>query len=136
MLIYDDFIKKYWVIIQKFFFAFLNVFPLLSMSVPNFKSINSSSLSKKKYGGGNVTPTSPQRLGGWNTSMGIWLIESAEPSDTLNYKLFFKHWIIQTILHVILLLTFVRNKIFCSKNSYILHFLDLVWGERHSELQY
>ena len=64
MLIYDDFIKKYWVIIQKFFFAFLNVFPLLSMSVPNFKSINSSSLSKKKYGGGNVTPTSRQRLGG------------------------------------------------------------------------
>ena len=63
MLIYDDFIKKYWVIIQKIF-AFLNVSPLLSMSVPNFKSINSSSLSKKKYGGGNVTPTSRQRLGG------------------------------------------------------------------------
>ena len=36
-------------------------------------------------------------------NQGIGLIELTEPSDTLNYKPFFKHCISQTILHVFLL---------------------------------
>ena len=88
---------------------FLKDFQLLSMRA-RFKSINSSSLSGKKYGGGNLTPTSQ------NKSVGIWLIEFTEPCDALNYNAFFKHCVLQTILHVFLLLIFVWNKIFCSKN--------------------
>ena len=33
----------------------------------------------------------------------LGLIELTEPSDTLNYKTFFKQWILQTILQVFLL---------------------------------
>ena len=40
-------------------------------------------------------------------SVGIELIEPTEPSDTLNYKPFFKHCILQTILHLFLLFIFV-----------------------------
>ena len=46
----------------------------------------------------------------------IELIELTEPSDTLDYNPFFKHCILLTILHVFLLLIFVWNKIFFSKN--------------------
>ena len=50
-------------------------------------------------------------------SVGIGLIEFIEPSDTLNYKSYFKNCILQTILNVFFLFTFVWNKIFCSKNG-------------------
>ena len=63
--------------------------------------MNNSSLSRKKYVGGNFTPTIRQRLRGQNTSMGIGLIEFTESSDTLNYKPCLKHWFLKTILHVI-----------------------------------
>ena len=82
----------------------------------SFKSINSSSPSRKKYDGGIFTPTPRQLARYQNTSVRTGLIELTETSDTLNYKPFFKHCILQTILHVFLLLTFVWNKIFCSKN--------------------
>ena len=48
--------------------------------------------------------------------VGIELIELTEPSDTFNYKPFLKHCILQAILHLFLLFTFVLNKAFCSKN--------------------
>ena len=51
---------------------------------------------------GNFTPAPRQALRGQTTSVGIGLIELTEPSDTLNYKLFFKLCILQTVLHVLL----------------------------------
>ena len=51
---------------------------------------------------GNFTPAPRQPLRGQTTSVGIGLIELTEPSDTLNYKLFFKLCILQTVLHVLL----------------------------------
>ena len=53
---------------------------------------------------GTISPTpGTRRKRLQNTSMGLGLIELTEPSDTLNYKPFFKHCILQTILHVFLL---------------------------------
>ena len=56
--------------------------------VPTFKSINSRSLEVETYDGGNFAPTPRKRLRGQNTSVGIWLIELTEPSETLDYKTF------------------------------------------------
>ena len=64
----------------------------------------------------NYNPTPCKRVKGQNTSMEIGLIELTEPSDTLNYKPFFKDCILQTILHVFSLFIFVWNKILCPKN--------------------
>ena len=58
--------------------------------------------------------------------MGIGLIEHTEPSDTLTYKPFFKLYILQTILHVLLLFIFVWNRIFRSK-SRALCYTFLIW---------
>ena len=58
--------------------------------------------------------------------VGIELIELTEPSDTLNYKPFFKHWILQNILHVFLFFIFAWSKIFCSKNSAVFY-IFLIW---------
>ena len=55
--------------------------------------------------------------------VGIGYIYFTEPSLTLNCKLFLKHCILQTNLHVFLLFIFLWNKIFYSKNRRILHFL-------------
>ena len=86
------------------------------MCVPSFKSMNCSSLYRKKYDG-NIFTTNPcQVLRDQNVSVGKVLIELTEPSATLNYKLFFNHWILQTILHIFLLLIFLWNIIFCFKN--------------------
>ena len=114
MLIYVDFIN--WKIL------------IYLVWVSSFQSINSSSLSKKKYNGGNFTATLCQPLRSQNTSMRICLIELTEPSDTLNYKPFFKHCILETILHVFLLFTFVWNKIFCSKNWAVFYSFS-IWFE-------
>ena len=46
-------------------------------------------------------------LRGQNTLVGIGSIELNEPSDTLNYKPFLKHCILQSMLHVFLLFLFV-----------------------------
>ena len=116
MLIYDDFSEKYHVIFKKFSLLFLNILNYL-ICLPSFKSINSSSLSRKKYDGDNFTPTTRNRLRGQNMPVGIRLIELTEPSGTLNYKSFFKHCILQTILHVFLLFIFVWNKIFILKTE-------------------
>ena len=61
------------------------------------KEINSSPRSRKKYDWGNFFPTPRQRLQGQNTSKKL-----TELSETLNYKSFFKHCILQIILHVFL----------------------------------
>ena len=97
--------------------------------VPSLKSINSSSLSRKKYGGGNFSPPPRQRLQGQSTSVGIGLTELTEPSDTLNYKLFFKHCILQTVLHGFYCLYLCGTKSFVLKpEPYFTFFFDLVWG--------
>ena len=75
--------------------------------MPSFQSIHSNSVSRKKYDEGNFISIIHQQLRDQNTSVGIELIELTEPSDTLNYKPFFKHCILQTILHVFLLFIFV-----------------------------
>ena len=91
--------------------------------VPSFKSINSSCLSRNMMGTISLPPsvsdyvaTPCKQVSDQNTLVGIGLIEITEPSDTLNYKPFFKHCILKTILHIFLLFIFVWNKIFCPKN--------------------
>ena len=81
MLIYDDFSKK--CDIQKLLFCFFESYLLCVLS---FKSINSSSLSRKKYDGDNFTSIPLQPLGGQNTSTGIGLTELTEPTDAFDYK--------------------------------------------------
>ena len=78
--------------------------------------MNCSSLYRKKYDGNIFTTIPSQVLRDQNVSVGIGLIELTEPSDTLNYKPFFNHCILQTILHIFLLLIFLWNIIFCFKN--------------------
>ena len=90
--------------------------------MPSFKSINNSSLPRKKYWD-NFTPISCKRLRVGNTSVGIGLIELTEAFD---YKWFFRHCILQTILHVFLLFIFVWNKVFCSKN-WVVFYIFLIW---------
>ena len=68
--------------------------------VPSFESINSRSLSRKKYDGDNFTPSPRKRLWGQNKSVGIGLTELTKPSDTVNYEPYFKHCILQTVLVV------------------------------------
>ena len=91
-----------------------------------FRSMNSSSLSRKNYDGDNFTPIPRLQLQGQNTSAGLGLIKLTEPSDTLIYKPSFKHCILQTVLHVFLLFIFVWNKIFFSKN-WAVFYIFLIW---------
>ena len=61
-----------------------------------------------------------------NTSVGRGLTKFIEPSDTFNYNPFFKHCILQTILHVLLLLIFCVEQNYLFKTlSRILHLLCL-----------
>ena len=64
------------------FRKFLLLFLLLC--VPVSKSINSSSLSRKKYDRDKFTLSPRKGLRGQNTSVGIGLIELNEPSERLN----------------------------------------------------
>ena len=75
---------------RKLSLKFFEGFKLLSMCA----KFSSSSLSRKKYDGGNFTSTLCQLLQNQNESVRIWLIELTEPSDTLNCKPFFKHCIL------------------------------------------
>ena len=106
MLVYDDLSKKCQVIFKNFLLLFGSFLSYL-VCAPRFKSINSSSLSRKKYDGDNFIPTTRKRLRGQNTLVAIGLIELTEPSDTLNYQLYFKHCVLQSIFHVFLLFIFV-----------------------------
>ena len=54
-------------------------------------------LPRKIYDWDNFTPTLCQRLLCQSMTVGIGLNELTEFSDTLNYKAFFKHFILQTI---------------------------------------
>ena len=94
--------------------------------MPSFKSINSSSLSRKKYDRDNFNTTPRKRLRGQNTSVWIRLIEHAEPYDTLNYRPIFKYSILQTVLLVFFLFKFVWNNIFCSK-TWAVFYIFLNW---------
>ena len=125
MAIYDDFSKKSRVIFKKFSLFFWKLLSYL-ICFPSFSSINSSSLSRKKYDWDIITLIHRKELRGQNTSVGIRLIELTERSDTLNYESFFKHGILQTTLHTFLLFIFVWNKIFYSKNWPILYNF-LIW---------
>ena len=59
-------------------------------------------------------------------SVRVGIIELTEPSDTVIYKSFFKHCILQTILHEFLLIIFMWKKIFCSKN-WAVFYIFLIW---------
>ena len=135
MLIFHDFIKKYHVIFTMFLFLLWTFLISYFAYVPSIKSINRSFLPRKNDYGDNLTPTPRQWLWGQNTSVGIGLIELAEPSDLLNYKLFLKHCILQSILRIFLLFKFVWNKIFCSKYRVVCYvfWYGLVW---HSVFNY
>ena len=82
-------------------------------NMPNFKSI-AVFCPKSKIG--VISPPPRQWLRGQNTSAEIGLIELTKPSDTLSYKPFLEHCILQTTLHVFLLFIFEWNKIVCSKS--------------------
>ena len=128
MLTYDEFSKRCQVIFKTIFWLFWKLLSYL-VCVANFKSINKSYLSRKKYDGGYFQSHAPMGIGLIELSdTVVWmgLIELTEPSDTLNYKLFFKHCILQTILHVFFLFIFVWNKILCSKN-WAVFYIFLIW---------
>ena len=78
--------------------------------------------------GGNFTPSPCQLLRNQNASVGIGLIELTVSSDTLNYKPFFKHCILKTILPVILLFIFVWNEIIFSKNQTVFYIFFIWFG--------
>ena len=89
----------------------------------SFKWINSNSLSWKKYCGDNLTsppqiPPPPPLFSDYKVKIrrDYKVKKLIEPSDTLNYKPFFKHGILQSILHVFLLFIFAWIKIFFFKN--------------------
>ena len=94
--------------IQKLFLLFLNFLSYLEC-MPSFQLIHSNSVSRKKYDGVILFPSSISNyeIKLRDVSVGIELIKLTQPSDTLNYKPFFKHCILQTILHVFLLFIFV-----------------------------
>ena len=120
--------------IENVFITFLKVFTLFSMCAKFQVNKYWFSIQKKIWWGYfNSNPCKVLR--GQNALLRIGLIYITESSDTLNYKPFFKHSILQTILHVLLLFIFVWNKISCSENwAVFLHFLfSLGW---HSVLQY
>ena len=75
--------------------------------VSSFKSISSSSLSRKIYDEGNFNPTPIQWLRAQKISVGIGLIKLTEHFATLNDKPLFRHSILQTISHVFLLFIFL-----------------------------
>ena len=75
----------------------------------------------------NFTLTSCKQLRGQSTSVVIGLIKLSRPFDTVNYKLCFKHCILQKILHVFWLFTFVWNKIFCSENWAVFWIFLWIW---------
>ena len=81
---------------------------------------------QKKYDGDNSTLTLRRRLQGQNTSVGIALTELTKPSDTLNYRPFFKHCVLQTVLHVLFLFIFVWKKTLCSKKRAVFYIV-LIW---------
>ena len=79
---------------SKSFYCFFERFESYLVCARSFKSINSSSVSRKKYED-NFTPTPCKPLWCQNELVEIWLIELTEPSDPLNYKPFFQHCILQ-----------------------------------------
>ena len=99
MLTCDDFSKNV-TSYSKSSYSFFESFKLLDMCA-KLKSLNSIPPSKKEYDGDNFTSILQKQLQGQNTFVAIGLIELIEPSYTLNYRLLFKHCILQ---------------IFCSKN--------------------
>ena len=90
-------VKIFHVIFKKFLLLFWKFLCYL-VCMESFKSINGSSLSRKKIDENNSTPTSRMRLRGQNTSVGIKLIEVTEPSDASHYlkitfnKLFYTYF--------------------------------------------
>ena len=65
-------------------------------------------------------------------SLEIELIELSEPSFTLNYRPFFKHYILETVVIILFLFINVWNKI-CFKTELYFTLFALGW---HLVLQY
>ena len=112
--------------IQKVFIAFLKVFMLLSICAKFQVNKQQFSLSKENDRD-NFTPTIHKQFQGQNTSVGIELIELTDPSDTLNHRPFFKHYILQTVLHVLFCFYLCETKPFVLKTELYLYFL--IWFE-------
>ena len=89
------------------------------------KSLNSSSPSRSMMVVISLPPPH-QQLQPQNMLVRTGLIELTEPSETLKYKSFFKHCILQTILDVFVLFTFVWYKIFCFK-KWTVFYVSLIW---------
>ena len=106
-------------------FVFWCKFLSCLVCVPSFKSLNSSSLSRSMMVVISLPPPH-QQLQPQNMLVGTGFIELTEPSETLKYKSFFKHCILQTILDVFVLFTSVWYKIFCFK-KWTVFYVSLIW---------
>ena len=120
LLIYDDFSKKCHIIFKKILLLYWKFLCYL-VCVPRFKSINSSSLSRKKYDGNNFIPTPRKWLQGQNALMGIGLIELQT------------HWIANHFLNIAfykLFYTFFYYLHACGTKFFVLKArvdFDVVW---------
>ena len=124
LLIYDDFSKKCHIIFKKILLLYWKFLCYL-VCVPRFKSINISSLSRKKYGN-NFIPTPCKQLWGQNNR---W------ECDSLNLLSLLIHWIPGRFLNVAnykLLYTYFYCLCFCATKSFFLKtklyftFFDLI----------
>ena len=89
--------------------------------------VNKQHFSIQKSVGGNFTRNPRQRLRVQNTSVGIRSTAFTEPSDTVNYKLFFKLYFFQIFCTLFLLFIFVWTKSFVLKTE-LYFFYYLVFG--------
>ena len=110
--------------IQEVFFLFFSFFAFLKVvKLPDMCA--TFQINKSIVGSFYSHP--PSGITRSNCVGGIELIELTEFPDTLYYKSFFKHCILQTILQVSFLFVFVWNQIFCSKSWVVFYILfDLV----------
>ena len=109
-----------------FFFLFWKFLSYL-VCVPGFKSINSSSLSKKgMLRVISTPPTPPSPITRSKYLDGIRFHWICWATWYIKLQAMFKHCILKTILQVFLLLIFVWNEIFGSKNWFVFY-ICLAW---------
>ena len=123
-----------WRHIQKFNFLLFWIFLSYVVCAPSLKSINSSSLSRKKYDGGNFTPT-PSVITRSKYVISANRVNGTYWAITPHYKPFFQYWVLQTFLHDFLLFLFVWNKMCCFK-TWALFYIFWFGLEWHSLLHY
>ena len=102
---------------------------ILKLCVSSLKSIDSSSVSRKNIWCGSFHSHPHKHLQGQNTLVEIGFIELTEPFCKLIYKPFFKHCILQMILHLFYCLYLRGTKFFVLKTElyFIFFWFGLGW---------